>query len=121
MRGSSYTDAFWECGDCSETMKGVRNGVIIFLSTGYCIGSVLAILLNAILPEDPDESTVEGEVHWSAIGAKSIGDTDKPVLDDIAEVAKDEEDGGETPKAETSSDEEVAIVDQKEEAAVTDA
>ena len=121
MRGSSYTAAFWECGDCSETMKGVRNGVSIFLSTGYCIGSVLAILLNAILPEDPDESTVEGEVHWSAIGAKSIGDTDKPVLNDIAEVAKDEEDGGEAPKAETSSDEEVAIVDQKEEAAVTDA
>mmetsp|Transcript_15230 Transcript_15230/g.32762 ORF Transcript_15230/g.32762 Transcript_15230/m.32762 type:complete len:242 (+) Transcript_15230:124-849(+) len=121
MRGSSYTAAFWECGDCSEAMKGVRNGVSIFLSTGYCIGSVLAILLNAIIPEDPDETTVEGGIHWSAIGAKSIGETDKPALDDdVAEAAKDEEDGGESPKAETSSDEEVAVVDQKEEAAVTD-
>mmetsp|Transcript_26037 Transcript_26037/g.47220 ORF Transcript_26037/g.47220 Transcript_26037/m.47220 type:complete len:556 (+) Transcript_26037:222-1889(+) len=72
MRGSSYTAAFWECGDCTESMKGVRNGVSIFLSTGYCIGSVLAILLNAILPEDPDENTVEGEIHWSAIGAKYL-------------------------------------------------
>ena len=33
-------------------MKGIRNGVSIFLSTGYCIGTVLAMLLNAILPED---------------------------------------------------------------------
>ena len=31
MRGSSYTAAFWECNDCSETMKGFRNGVSIFL------------------------------------------------------------------------------------------
>ena len=34
MRGSSYTAAFWTCADCSDGMKGVRNGVSIFLSTG---------------------------------------------------------------------------------------
>jgi len=33
-------------------MKGLRNGVSIFLSTGYCIGTVIAMLLNAVLPED---------------------------------------------------------------------
>jgi NCS2 family nucleobase:cation symporter-2 len=52
MRGSSYTANFWRCDDCSDTMKGVRNGASIFLSTGYCIGTVMAMLLNFILPED---------------------------------------------------------------------
>lgn len=52
MRASSYTAAFWTCADCSETMKGVRNGVSIFLSTGYCVGTVIAMLLNSILPAD---------------------------------------------------------------------
>jgi len=50
-----------------------------------------------------------------------IGDTDKPALDGIAEAAKDEVDGGGSPKGDTPSDEEVAIVDQKEEDAVTGA
>jgi len=68
MRASSYTAAFWECADCSETMKGVRNGVSILLSTGYCIGSLIAILLNGILPEDPEEPNIKGSVHWSMIG-----------------------------------------------------
>ncbi len=71
MRASPYTAAFWQCADCTEVMKGVRNGVSIFLSTGYCIGSVLAIILNAIIPEDPEEPVVEGNVHWSVIGQKS--------------------------------------------------
>ena len=52
MRASSYTANFWRCEDCTETMKGVRNGVSIFLSTGYCVGTVVAILLNLILPAD---------------------------------------------------------------------
>ncbi len=34
LRGSSYTAAFWKCADCSDAMKGLRNGVSIFLSTG---------------------------------------------------------------------------------------
>ena len=55
MRASPYTAAFWTCADCSDTLKGVRNAVSIFLSTGYCIGSVIAIILNLILPEDPDD------------------------------------------------------------------
>lgn len=71
MRASPYTAKFWECADCSETMKGLRNAVSIFLSTGYCIGSVLAILLNAILPNDPEEPIIEGDVRWSVIGQKS--------------------------------------------------
>jgi uric acid-xanthine permease len=53
MRASSYTANFWRCTDCSATMKGLRNGVSIFLSTGYCVGTIVAMFLNAILPTDP--------------------------------------------------------------------
>ena len=65
-RASSYTANFWQCADCSETMKGVRNGVSIFLSTGYCVGTVVAMLLNGILPEDagvsmPGEKEIEAK------------------------------------------------------------
>ena len=61
-RASPYTAPFWTCADCSEVMKGVRNGVSIFLSTGYCIGTVVAMLLNAILPADVPVSYAESEV-----------------------------------------------------------
>ena len=52
MRGSANTAHFWECVDCNETMKGIRDGVSIFLSTGYCVGTIIAMLLNGLLPED---------------------------------------------------------------------
>lgn len=52
MRASSYTANFWRCDDCSQSLKGIRNGVSIFLSTGYCVGTVIAMILNAILPAD---------------------------------------------------------------------
>ena len=51
-RASAYTANFWQCADCSATVKGLRNGVSIFLSTGYCVGTVMAMVLNAILPDD---------------------------------------------------------------------
>jgi len=54
-RNRPYTAEFWTCeeeDECSEFLKGVRNGVSIFLSTGYCIGTMTAIVLNTILPED---------------------------------------------------------------------
>ncbi len=34
MRESPYTAAFWTCEDCSDGMKGLRNGISVFLSTG---------------------------------------------------------------------------------------
>lgn len=85
MRASPYTAHFWECSDCSETMKGLRNAVSIFLSTGYCIGSVLAIILNAILPDDPEEPVIEGNVRWDAIGQKSVYFEKKDVEDEEEE------------------------------------
>lgn len=74
MRASSYTAAFWTCADCGSTLKGLRNGISIFLSTGYCIGSFIAILLSAIMPEDQEveeiaakeEPTVEAEKQYDA-------------------------------------------------------
>mmetsp|Transcript_11358 Transcript_11358/g.13431 ORF Transcript_11358/g.13431 Transcript_11358/m.13431 type:complete len:602 (-) Transcript_11358:412-2217(-) len=59
FRASTYWAPFWPCegpfrmGDtCSDSEKGIRNGILIFLSTPYCIGTVLAMLLNLILPPD---------------------------------------------------------------------
>ncbi len=34
LRDSFYTANFWRCTDCSDSLKGVRDGVSIFLSTG---------------------------------------------------------------------------------------
>jgi len=52
-RASPYTANFWTCENCeSNALKGLRNAVSIFLSTGYCVGTVIAIFLNVILPED---------------------------------------------------------------------
>lgn len=73
QRASGYTAAFWKCADCSNSMKALRNGISIFLSTGYCIGTVIAMLLNSILPleAEPDneksgkleEEVVEESLH----------------------------------------------------------
>ena len=56
-RNMSYTASFWSCDEadeCSDFLKGVRNGVSIFLSTGYCVGTITAVLLNMVLPEDAE-------------------------------------------------------------------
>ena len=60
-RASPYTANFWQCADCGDALKGLRNGVSIFLSTGYCIGSVTAMVLNGILPYDADIAALEEE------------------------------------------------------------
>jgi len=61
MRDSPYGARFWPCFEdphletgstCTDTEKGVRNAVMLFLGTPYCIGSVLALLMNLILPAD---------------------------------------------------------------------
>jgi len=61
MRDSPYGARFWPCFEdphtetgstCTDTEKGVRNGVMLFLGTPYCIGSVLALIMNLILPAD---------------------------------------------------------------------
>lgn len=102
MRASSYTAAFWTCSNCSETMKGFRNGVSIFLSTGYCIGSVIAIFLNIILPEDPEEPNIKQRVHWSMIGteANAFDKSVKPSASDLEEIKEEvSDDENDAPQA----------------------
>jgi len=65
-RASPYTANFWQCADCSNSLKGFRNAVSIFLSTGYCVGTVIAMLLNFILPEDCDEEAEEKVIEPEA-------------------------------------------------------
>jgi uric acid-xanthine permease len=85
MRASAYTANFWRCTDCSETMKGVRNGVSIFLSTGYCVGTVVAMLLNAILPVDAGVNMTNHEDLLA-------GDADKTkAVEDGSEGVNEEE------------------------------
>lgn len=126
MRASSYTAAFWECADCSDTMKGVRNGVSIFLSTGYCVGSIIAILLNMILPEDPEEQQYyeeePGRMDWSAIGQKSAYFGNKEGLEEIDEedAEKGGEDEGADAKETTSEEDEGAAETEEPEAAVVE-
>ena len=59
MRASYGTSPFFPCKgpfrneeDCTKAERGVRDGIVQFLSTPYCVGTVLAILMNAILPPD---------------------------------------------------------------------
>ena len=75
-------------------MKGLRNAVSIFLSTGYCVGSIVAIILNAILPDDPPETEIKAgvtNVDWDAVG--NLEDTEveskKLELDDVGDVEDD--------------------------------
>ena len=78
-------------------MKGLRNAVSIFLSTGYCIGSVIAIFLNLILPSDAESDVVvptgdDNEIHWSVIGQKSAYFKPEDVLDDTGKEEVSAED-----------------------------
>lgn len=40
----------WDCGGCSSGVKGLHDGIILILDTGFCIGAVVAIILNLLLP-----------------------------------------------------------------------
>jgi uracil-xanthine permease len=85
QRDSPYTAPFWRCADCSDTLKGVRNGVSIFLSTGYCVGTVIAILLNFILPEDAEVINIaSGDPDGTRRTAKQESDVDAEDEDDLA-------------------------------------
>lgn len=83
LRASSYTANFWRCEDCSTAVKGLRNGVAIFLSTGYCVGTVIAILLNLILPQDA-KVIKTGEDNYD-----ETADVTTTVREEEIEMAKD--------------------------------
>ena len=85
MRASNYTANFWRCADCSDALKGLRNGIAIFLSTGYCVGTVVAILLNTILPEDAQVVKV-GDVRFDHDETEDVTNT---VRDDGIKLSKE--------------------------------
>ena len=110
LRASAYTANFWRCDDCSETLKGVRNGVSIFLSTGYCVGTVFAMILNAILPSDgefsysedvtnvtkkvdndDDEDKEISENEYNKSPPEAAADIQESMKDDIEMSKEDEE------------------------------
>eukprot|EP00934_Nitzschia_sp_Nitz4_P006516 Nitzschia sp. Nitz4//scaffold238_size30058//23094//25088//NITZ4_008005-RA/size30058-augustus-gene-0.19-mRNA-1//-1//CDS//3329543546//6506//frame0 len=95
-RASPYTAMFWTCDDCNDTMKGIRNGVSIFLSTGYCVGTVIAMMLNAILPEDAEIAYAEDFLPDEAKETKELEDAPEeapkePVSEEPAKEAVAEE------------------------------
>jgi NCS2 family nucleobase:cation symporter-2 len=72
QRASSGTAPFWACtgpfregGDCSKGEQGIRDGILILLTTPYSIGTLLAMALHAILPTDMEV------VGYSADGGKA--------------------------------------------------
>ncbi len=101
MRASPYTAAFWTCADCTDLMKGIRNGVSIFLSTGYCVGTVVAMILNAMLPEDAgisyspedDPMLVRRDVPEDEKPPKVLEDSDEPEEEASKEKVKEVEEG----------------------------
>jgi len=40
-------------------VKGLRQGVVIALSTGYSIGAIISVLLNILLPQEEDALTMD--------------------------------------------------------------
>lgn len=122
LRASNYTANFWRCEDCSEALKGLRNGIAIFLSTGYCIGTVIAILLNLILPEDA-QVVKTSDFHMEH---DETADVTSTARDDGVEVPlekdislEDSAEGGTSDDLDKSGVEEMIAIDGKgEEVAV---
>ena len=74
LRASGGTTPFWPCtgpfrdqygADCSKGERGIRDGILILLTTPYSIGTILAMTLHAILPTDMEV------VGYSADGGKA--------------------------------------------------
>jgi len=96
-RASPYTAPFWQCADCSNALKGLRNGISIFLSTGYCIGSFAAMVLNAILPCDTElsyeeEKTAEEKNDEKSEEEESPPDVEKPAAPEESAIEAAETD-----------------------------
>lgn len=59
QREGAGTAPFWACtgpfregADCNKGERGIRDGILILLTTPYSIGTLLAMFLHAILPTD---------------------------------------------------------------------
>eukprot|EP00977_Amphora_coffeiformis_P000503 scaffold126_cov178-Amphora_coffeaeformis.AAC.2 len=61
LPGSPGSAMFWTCEGCSDTLQGFRNGVALFLSTGYSVGAVIALLLHLLIPHE-EQGIITGNV-----------------------------------------------------------
>ena len=59
QREGGGTAPFWACtgpfregADCNKGERGIRDGILILLTTPYSIGTILAMFLHGILPTD---------------------------------------------------------------------
>ena len=59
QREGAGTAPFWPCtgpfregADCNKGERGIRDGILILLTTPYSIGTLLAMFLHGILPTD---------------------------------------------------------------------
>ena len=72
-------------------MQGLCNGVSIILSTGYCIGSIAAMFLNATLPADPGLIKVDAPMVKPSPKEADIEEEQAPTMKASPEVAVIEE------------------------------
>lgn len=105
MRGSPYTAWFWPCTDCNDTMKGIRNGVCIFLSTGYCVGTVIAMILNALLPDDMEIAYAKEYISE---------DMDITITDEAVKKLEEDSNNNEEELEKPSKMDEEVVVDMEE-------
>ena len=47
----------------SPGMEGLRTAILLVLETGFCVGAIMAFLLNLILPDEIDQTGGDPTVH----------------------------------------------------------
>lgn len=69
--------------ESGEVLSGLRQGIFIILTTGYSIGSLIAIIINFALPQSEDASSSDelqkmkrGTKSSSPSSSSAIGDDD---------------------------------------------
>lgn len=56
--------------------KGIRDAIILILSTGFCFGAVIAFILNALIPTDTDAPEHTVHMHKYSRPEKSAEQLD---------------------------------------------
>jgi xanthine/uracil permease len=49
-------------------MEGLRVATLLILETGFCVGAIMAFLLNLILPEEIDQASGDPSLHDIKVG-----------------------------------------------------
>jgi len=54
----------------SPGMEGLRTAILLVLETGFCVGAIMAFLLNLILPDEIDQTAGDPTVHPIKVAQK---------------------------------------------------